>query len=422
MTELRRARPAALSRRMLMAAGTAGVAAPVVGFRHSATARQATPVATPRAPEDRAAEIVDLVRVAMTQYALRAAIVRVTVDGAEVVTEAFGESMTGVPASTDMHFRNGNVAFAYMATLLLQMVDEGAVGLDDPIATWMPELPHAEAVTLRMLANMTTGYFDYVQDDGFLNAFYADPFQQWTADELMAIGLGRPQMFEPGTNWGYSHTNYVILGRALEMIAGQPLASLLEQYILNPLGLRDTRSSSTAAIPAPVLHTFTSERRWVYGVDPGTRFYEEATFWNPSWTTAPGAVQTTTIHDLTATAEAVGTGALLSAASHRAQVSPELIGFGSPEEGCPTCRELTERYSYGIGVALIGPWILQSPLFAGCGGVMAYLPSKRIAIGIATTFGEESYDDEGLLVNGNAAQAIFRDIAAYLAPDDALPA
>ena len=98
----------------------------------------------------------------MAKYALKAVIVRVTIDGREVVTEALGESMTGVPATTDMHFRNGAVAFTYMATLVLQLVDQGVVRLDDPLATWLPELPDADRVTLRMLVNMTAGYPDYV--------------------------------------------------------------------------------------------------------------------------------------------------------------------------------------------------------------------------------------------------------------------
>jgi hypothetical protein len=59
-----------------------------------------------------------------------------------------------------------------------------------------------------------------------------------------------------------------------------------------------------------VLHAFSSERREPLGIAPATRFYEESTYWNPSWTLAQGAIQTTNIDDLAATAVAVGTGAL----------------------------------------------------------------------------------------------------------------
>ena len=72
-----------------------------------------------------AAQVLDTVRTQMADGHLKAAIVRVTVDGREVLTEALGESMTGVPGTTDMHFRNGAVAISYVATLLLQLVDDG---------------------------------------------------------------------------------------------------------------------------------------------------------------------------------------------------------------------------------------------------------------------------------------------------------
>ena len=67
--------------------------------------------------------------------------------------------------------------------------------------------------------------------------------------------------FEPGTNWGYSHTNYVILGRVLEQIAGMPLADAIRKYVLEPMGLKQTGALTTPEIPQPVLHAFSSERR-----------------------------------------------------------------------------------------------------------------------------------------------------------------
>ena len=208
----------------------------------------------------------------MAKYDLRAVIVRVTIDGQEVVTEALGESMTGVPATTDMHFRNGAVAMSYMTTLLLQLVDQKIVSLDDKLSNWLPDLPSADGVTLRMLANMTAGYPDYVANEHMVSAFYADPFRQWTPQELIEIGLSTPRAFAPGANWDYSHTNYVILGQALEKIISKPLAMLLQEYVLGPLGLANTASSSTAAIPQPVLHPFSSERREPLGIAPAGRF------------------------------------------------------------------------------------------------------------------------------------------------------
>jgi CubicO group peptidase (beta-lactamase class C family) len=366
-----------------------------------------------------AAAIIDLAREAMTKYQLKAAIVRVTIDGEEVVTKALGESITGVPATEDMHFRNGAVAISYMSTLLLQLVDQDVLSLDDKLSNWLPELPDAERVTLRMLANMTAGYPDYVPNAKFVEAFFANPFRQWTPQELIDMSLSTPRLFDPGTNWDYSHTNYVILGEVLEEAMGKPLATLLQENVLNPLKLKDTANSSTAAIPEPILHAFSSERREALGIASSTRFYEESTFWNPSWTLPKGAIQTTNIYDMTATAVAVGEGTLLSLDSHQAQVAPSLVGFGSTLKGCPNCHTLDQTFNYGLGVVRSGSWILQNPAFGGYSAVEAYLPSKKIAVAVVTTYAEESFDVSGNYKYGYGSEKLFAAIGAYLAPDEA---
>ena len=94
------------------------------------TAPSAAPIAPPPADSALAASVDQTVQEAMRARHLRAVIVRVTVDGKEVITKAYGESMTGVPATVDMHFRNGAVAISYVSTLLLILVDEKKVSLD----------------------------------------------------------------------------------------------------------------------------------------------------------------------------------------------------------------------------------------------------------------------------------------------------
>ena len=100
--------------------------------------------------------------------------------------------------------------------------------------------------------------------------------------ELIKVGTSARPQFPPGTNWAYSHTNYSILGTVLAKVGGKPLSQLMEQYIFKPMGPKQTQSSNTPQIPEPVLHTFSSERRETLGIPPGTPFYEESTFWNPS--------------------------------------------------------------------------------------------------------------------------------------------
>jgi CubicO group peptidase (beta-lactamase class C family) len=197
------------------------------------------------------------------------------------------------------------------------------------------------------------------------------------------------------------------------------MPELLATEVLKPLGLTSTANSFTPDIPAPVLHAFTSERREALEIPSGTPFYEESTYWNPSWTITHGAIQTTNIYDMEATAAAIGSGRLLSKESYALMTSTDLRGRTRTQPGCTTCAELNEGYTYGLGIVISGDWLLQNPLFAGEAGVAAYLPSRRIAIAVAVTYRPEAFDEQGNYVN--AADELFRRVGAELAPDDAPP-
>ncbi len=350
----------------------------------------------------------------MTENYLKAVILQVRSNGADVYTGAFGDSMTGVPATPEMHFRNGALAFTYMATLLLEFVDRNKVTLDTKLSTYFPTLPNANRITLRNLAQMTSGYADYVYQPETTQGVDLDPFRQWTPAELIQIGVSKPMEFVPGANWGYSHTNYVILGQVLEKIAGMPLADAIRQDVLDPMGLKQTQASTTPEIPTPVLHSFSSERRQALGIKSGLPFYEEATFWNPSWTTVEGAVETTDISDLSLSMEAVASGKLLSPTSSAAQIRPSLIGFGHAQANCPACRENTSAFNYGLGVIDSGGWISQTLGFAGASGIVGYLPAQKLTIAVEATNRPEAYDDKGNA--GLGAIAVFRALADALAP------
>jgi CubicO group peptidase (beta-lactamase class C family) len=380
------------------------------------------PTRTPTSTSDtaKADAVMRIVRDAMAQARLRAVIVRVTVDGKEIVTQALGESMTGVPATPAMHFRNGAVAISYVSTLLLRLVDENKVSLDERLSKWLPHIPHADRVTLGQLAQMTSGYVDYVIGNTAMNeALYANPFRRWTVPDMLGYAVNKPLLYPPGTNWNYSHTNYVLLGLALEKATGEEMSKLLSDKVLRPLGLTNTTASLTPDIPSPVRHAFSSERRAFLKIPSGTDFYEESTFWDPSWTITHGAVQTTNIYDLEATAVGIGSGRLLTADSYQKMVSTELRGKTRKQPGCTTCDAMTDAYTYGLGIVVSGDWLVQNPLFSGYAAIEAYLPSEKIAIAAAVTFSPESFDDQGNY--RNEADPLFRRIAAELAPDDAPP-
>jgi CubicO group peptidase (beta-lactamase class C family) len=369
---------------------------------------------------EQASAIAAIVEQAMVDLDLKAVIVQVQIGDEIVTTQAFGESMTGAAATTDMHFRNGAVAFSYISNLLLQYVDDGTVSLDDTIEEWVPELPNAEKVTLLMLTNQTSGYPDFETDPGWNAAYNADPFHEFTYDERIEYAFSRPLQFEPGTNWSYAHTNFMILGHILAKIGGKPLDELLKEKVLDPMGLTETAAYDSSYIPEPVLHSFSSERRGPLGIDPSVPFYEESSFWNPVWGTPVGAAQTTTISDMTKTAIAIGTGALLSEESYHAMTDSKLIGFGEPLPVCePSCFTQVEGYNYGLGVVRSGDWMLQNPLLSGYSATEAYLPSEQVAISVANTFEPEAFDENGIY--HNASDRLFRLIAAHLVPEDAPP-
>jgi CubicO group peptidase (beta-lactamase class C family) len=346
--------------------------------------------------------------------------VRVTKGAKVVTTQAFGPSMTGLPATPAMHFRNGAVAFAYVATLLMEYVDEHKVSLSDTINRWVPSLPEANRVTLKMLANQTSGYPDFETDPAWTAAFNADPFRIFTYKERLGYAFRRPVQFPPGKNWSYAHTNFMILGHILSMIGKKPLATLLRQKVLKPMGLTGTTSSETSSMPNPVLHSFSSEREVALHVPPKVTFYEEATYWNTVWGTPAGANETTNIYDLIKTAVAVGTGKLLSRSSYHAMTDSKLLGFGHPQRNCvPSCFKQIPAYNFGLGVVKAGSWILQDPLLSGWSSTEAYLPAQKIAIAVVATFNPAAFNSAG--VEPNASDPIFRSIGAYLAPNDPPP-
>ena len=364
-------------------------------------------------------KVADVVKQKMAEWHVRAAIVKVTRGTETVVEQAFGQSMDGVPATTSMNFRNGAVAFSYVSLLLLKYVDDGTVRLDDPIVQWEPTLPNADKVTLRMLTNQTTGYPDYEADPAWLAAFNADPFHIWTYEERMKYAFGRPLQFQPGENWSYAHTNFMILGNILAKIGGRPLDQLLDSEVFKPMGLKNTVGTVTSAIPEPALHTFSSERRVAFVV-PGKPFYEEATYWNTQWGTPMGANETTTIDDLATTAVAFGTGSLLSKASFAAMTDSKLIGFGTKDPGCvPSCFTQVTGYNYGLGVIRSGPWIMQNPLLSGLGVTTAYLPAEKVSISVAATLDPAGFDEQGNYKN--RADYLFRSIGAVVAPQSPPP-
>ncbi|WP_298626458.1 serine hydrolase [uncultured Legionella sp.] len=326
---------------------------------------------------------------------VKAMIYGLWMNGKPISINAIGDSMTKVSATKEMHFRIGGVTETMLTTLLMQMVEQKKVKLSDTIDQWYPDLPNASRVTLKMLANCTSGYPDYVYNKKFIDAVINHPFKYWSDKELLDYALMQDPVFKPGTNQHYSHTDYVLLGSILKQVNEEPINALFHEGIFNELGMKNTRFNRTAPIACPVLHSFSQDR----GV------YEDATFWSPSWTSTSGSI-VSTIQDLGVWANAWMNGSLLSEKSTQQLRAPETVGKGN---------NTPSRY-FAMGFAVANHWLIQNPSFGGYSGIFAVLPEKRIVFIAFNTLKPVSTEN-----NTNFSMELWKQLAGKLAPEFPLP-
>ncbi|KAI9005704.1 beta-lactamase/transpeptidase-like protein [Hyaloraphidium curvatum] len=306
--------------------------------------------------------------------------------GQPVAVGALGDSIPGLPASPDMKHRLGNVAAGFLTSLFLLLVEDGVVSLDDPVGKYLPNLgiPKADKITLQMLSRSTTGIEHFPGMDAFQQALYANPFRTWDPRELVAFGLSKPLLFEPGTAWHFSDTNLVILGLALESATGQKVQDMITARLIRPLGLNSTVSPWTPAIQEPVLHSFTPER----GV------WEEATFWNPQWIAWAGNMYSS-MDDLRAWFEALAGGRVLKPESLRQLLYDTGLG-------------ISPVFYYGMGVGRWGDYMFTNPSLQGLRGAVGRNEAGGATVVLYNTLTQASNQD------GHQATNIFVEVAKAL--------
>src|SRR5262249_54756975 len=155
------------------------------------------------------------------------------------------------------------------------------VGLDDPIAKYVAGVPDGDQITIRELARMQSGLFDYLNDEGFQKAIVADPHQEWTADQVLQIAFQHPLVFEPGTSFKYTNTNTVLLGVLVQTLTGQPIETYIDQHLLQALHLDHTAFPVANEVPGPLAQGYVDV--------PGESQLQDVTDWNFSWGGAAGA-------------------------------------------------------------------------------------------------------------------------------------
>lgn len=161
------------------------------------------------------------------------------------------------PVTPSTYFGIRSITKSFTVTLVLQLVagSHGAIDLDDQVVKFVNDVPNGWNITLRQLANMTSGLYDYTADPMFRQAFVADLTRSWTPDELLDFALHSPSHppanFSPGARYQYSNTNTLLLGKVVEAWTGQPFARVLSAQILRPLKLRSTAFVTGTDLPNP---------------------------------------------------------------------------------------------------------------------------------------------------------------------------
>jgi D-alanyl-D-alanine carboxypeptidase len=330
---------------------------------------------------------------AVESHGLRAALVRVELGDRTLSKLSRGESMAGAPADMRMHFRIGSMAIPHLITLLLQLQDDGRLSLEDPLSNWLPQVANSDEVTLRMLGNSISGYPDWAQgNDSFSDTLSADPFRQWRQSELLKTAFDQPIVCDPGACFHYAHTNFMLLQKVIRKETGESVARLIRRRVFRPFGMRQTKISAEPGIPEPVLHAYYS----------GRGFYEDSTYWSPSWTIGHDTIMTGTIGDLVKAARGIGTGTTLSAESSRDRFAPTTVGL-SPA--------LTPSFYFGLGILVENDWQWQNPNLTGFTGIQGYFPPRDISVGLTVTNGKAA-----AATDINYSQRLFNSITDYLTP------
>ncbi len=167
-------------------------------------------------------------------------------DGTIQYLQAYGNARLepAAPARPSMRYSIGSISKQFTAAAVMMLIDEHKLSLDDPVAKFIPNLTRANAVTIRELLSHTSGYQDYWPQD------YVPPFMRKpiAAEGILDLWARKPLDFEPGTQWQYSNTNYVIAGLIVEKVSGIPLFRLFQARIFGPLGMSSVSSIDTGRL------------------------------------------------------------------------------------------------------------------------------------------------------------------------------
>ncbi|MET9672264.1 serine hydrolase domain-containing protein [Streptomyces sp. NPDC006482] len=306
-----------------------------------------------------AAKLDKAVQDVMREAAVPGVMVALSAPGKGTYIRSFGvaDKETGASMSPGLYMRIGSETKTFTVTAVLELVDEGKVGLDDPISEYVAGVPNGDKITLRDLANMRSGLFSYTADEDFFTALTSNPDRQFTPQELLDYSFAHPVEFQPGESFQYSNTNTVLLGLVVEKAGGMPLDEYIQENVVEPAGLRHTVFPTDAAFPRPHAHGYTEQT--------ASGDVEDATDWNPSWGWAAGAM-ISNLQDMRTWAKVVATGTLLTA-----ETQAERLEIPQPGPG---------GSGYGLGIFNAQGWIGHNGSLPGYQSLTIYLPEEEATL------------------------------------------
>ena len=277
------------------------------------------------------------------------------------------------PMTPDMHHRIGSVTKTFTATLLLQAADEGLLSLDDTIDQYVKGVPKGDKITLRQMADMTSGIASYTADDQWVKEWSSDRHRVWKPEELARIGIKQSPLFDPGSGWAYSNTNYVLLGLVLEQVTGKPIGDLYRQQIIEPLGLENTSfpDSADSSIPEPHTQGYTLQ-----GQSSGEKPID-ATDWSPSEAWTAGQM-ISTVDDLLVYGRALGTGKGLLSPEQQSERLDSFVSDVPPLNQPPLKGDL----AYGIGLGKDHGWVGHNGEIPGYNTYLFYHPELDAVVAV----------------------------------------
>ncbi|MFI2200069.1 serine hydrolase domain-containing protein [Streptomyces sp. NPDC020192] len=330
------------------------------------------------------------------------AIVGIWTPGQPGYVRSFGvaDTGTGRKMTPGLYMRIGSETKTFTVSALLQLVDRKKVGLDDPIGRYVDGVPNGDKITLRQLAEMRSGLFNYSEDPGFFKALTTDPQRPFTPQQLLAYSFRHPVLFQPGQKFSYCNTNLILLGLVVEKESGQRLGDYIRQHVTNPAGMKDTLFPAGNAFPRPHAQGYTEQTANGRAAD--------AADWNPSWGWAAGAM-ISTLENLRIWAPTVATG--------RFPDGTRMVSAATQKQRLITPQANSDKGAgYGLGIFDVQGWIGHNGSLPGYESLTVYLPSTRTTLVALLNTDTDYQGQEPSTVLGKAITTIISPAHVYNLP------